>query len=70
MRQLQFIIIIFLKASTSVMIGILILIESIVAYDMPIMVIVNNILSSLNYLLDLGLIMTNLPKKEIEKDKD
>ncbi|TBV85397.1 hypothetical protein [Lysinibacillus sp. OL1] len=69
MRQLLLITIIYLKASTSVMLAIIILLESTWAYEMTAMVISKNILSSLNYLLDIGLITINLPQKDIEQAK-
>lgn len=69
MRQLLLITIIYLKASTSVMLAIIILLESTLAYEMTAMVISKNILSSLNYLLDIGLITINLPQKDIEQAK-
>lgn len=70
MRQLLLITIIYLKASTSVMLAILILLESTLGCEMTAMVITKNILSSLNYLLDIGLITINLPQKDIEQAKD
>lgn len=52
------------------MLAILILLESTLGCEMTAMVITKNILSSLNYLLDIGLITINLPQKDIEQAKD
>nr|WP_181726351.1 hypothetical protein [Lysinibacillus sphaericus]QIS31281.1 hypothetical protein [Lysinibacillus sphaericus] len=71
MRHHLLITIIFLKVSTSVSLAILIYLESILATEITAMFTAKNILSSFNYyLLDMGLIMTNLPQKDVEENKN
>ncbi|KGA83664.1 hypothetical protein KQ41_06350 [Lysinibacillus fusiformis] len=67
MRHHLLITIIFLKVST---LAILIYLESIMATEITAMFTAKNILSSFNYLLDMGLIVTNLPQKDVEENKN
>lgn len=70
MRHHLLITIIILKVSTSVSLAILIYLESIMATEITAMFTAKNILSSFNYLLDMGLIVTNLPQKDVEENKN